>query len=48
MAQKKGLWNLAKERIMKERRELPNVQGDVREYEAVHEENFWSNWPRGR
>ena len=29
----KGLWNLAKEKIMKERGELPNEEGDhVREY----------------
>ena len=40
MAQK-GLWNLAKEKIMKKRGELPNEEGDaVREYKAVHEENF--------
>ena len=32
---------------MKERGELPNEEGDaVREYKAMHEENFWSNWPR--
>ena len=46
MAQK-GLWNLAKEKIMKERGELPNEVGDtVREYRATHEENFWSSWLR--
>ena len=40
MAQK-GPWNLAKEKVTKERGELPNEEGDaVREYE----ENFWSNW----
>ena len=40
----KGLWNLAKEKIMKERGELPNEEGDaVREHKAMHEENFWSN-----
>ena len=44
MAQE-GLWNLAKEKIMKERGELPNVEGDaVREYKATHEEHCWSNW----
>ena len=44
MAQK-DLWNLAKEKIMKERGELPNEEGDaVREFEAMHEENFWSSW----
>ena len=32
---------------MKERGELPNEEGDaVREFKAMHEENFWSNWPR--
>ena len=32
---------------MKERGELPNEEGDaVREYRAMHEENFWSSWPR--
>ena len=41
MAQK-GLWNLAKEK-MKERGELTNEKGDVvREYEAMHDEDFWS------
>ena len=44
---RKGLWNLAKEKIMKERGELPNEVGDaVREYKAIHEEDFWSNWLR--
>ena len=46
MAQK-GLWKLAKEKIMKGRGELPNEEGDaVREYKAMHEENFWSSWLR--
>ena len=46
MAQK-GLCNLAKEKIMKARGELPDEEGDaVREHEAMHEENFWSSWPR--
>ena len=46
MAQK-GMRNLAKEKIMKERGELPNEVGDaVREYKAIHEENFWSSWLR--
>ena len=32
---------------MKERGELPNEEGDVvREYRAMHEENFWSSWLR--
>ena len=43
MAQK-GLWNLAKEKIMKERGELTDEEGDaVREYRAMREENFWSS-----
>ena len=30
---------------MKERGELLNEEGDaVREYRAMHEENFWSSW----
>ena len=46
MAQQ-GQWNLAKEKIMKERGELLDEEGDVvREYKAVHEENFWSSWLR--
>ena len=46
MAQE-GFWNLAKEKIMKERGELPNEDGDaVRECKAMHEENFWRNWLR--
>ena len=36
--------NLAKEKIMKERGELPYEEGDaVREYNAMHEEDFWSS-----
>ena len=46
MAQK-GLWNLAEEKIMKERGEFRNEEGDaVRECKAMHEENFLSSWPR--
>ena len=46
MAQK-GMWNLAKENTMKERGKLPNEEGDVvREYKAMHEEDFWSSWLR--
>ena len=44
MAQK-GMWNLAKEKSVKERGALPNEEGDeVREYKALHEEDFWSSW----
>ena len=46
MAQKR-LWNLAKEKIMKERGELLDEEGDaVREFQAMHEQHFWSNWLR--
>ena len=32
---------------MKERGELPNEEGDVvKEYKAMHEEDFWSSWLR--
>ena len=38
---------LGKEKIMKERGELPHEEGDaVRECRAMHEENFWSSWLR--
>ena len=40
------LWNLAKEK-MKERGELPYEGVDVvREYKAMHGEDFWSSWLR--
>ena len=46
MAQR-GLWNLAKEKTMKERGELPNEEEDVvREFQAMHEEDFWTSWLR--
>ena len=46
MAQK-GLWNLAKEKTLKERGELQNEEGDVvKEYKAINEEVFWSSWLR--
>ena len=38
------LW---KRKVMKERGELPNEEGDVvREYKAMQEEDFWSSWLR--
>ena len=41
--EQRGLWNLAKGKILRERGE----EGDaVREYKAMHEENFWSSWLR--
>ena len=46
MAQK-VVWNLAKKKILRERGELPKEEGDaVREYKAMHEENFLSSWLR--
>ena len=34
-------------KITKERGELPNEKGDeLKEYKAMHEEHFWSNWLR--
>ena len=46
MAQK-GLWNLAREKILRERGALPKEEGDaVREYMAMHEENVLSSWLR--
>ena len=43
MAQK-GPWNLATEKILRERGALPKEKGDaVREYNAMHEENFSSS-----
>ena len=41
-----GLWNLAKEKIQRERGELPKEEGDaVREYKSMQEENFSNSWP---
>ena len=46
MAQR-GLWNLAKEKRLQDRGALPREEGDViREYNAMHEENFLSSWLR--
>ena len=43
----KGSWNLAKEKILRDRGELPMEEGDgVREHKAMHEENFLSSWLR--
>ena len=44
----KGLWNLATEKTMKERGELPDEKGDVeKEIKAMHEEDFWSSLLKG-
>ena len=40
----KGLWNVAKEKIMKETGELSSEEGDVvKDFKAMHEEDFWSS-----
>ena len=42
-----GLWKLARERMLHDRGALLKEQGDtVREYKAMHEENFPSSWLR--
>ena len=46
MAQK-GMWNLAREKILRERGALQMEEGDAtREYMDMHEENFLSSWLR--
>ena len=43
----KGLWNIAKRRMLQDRGALPRKDGDVlREYQAMLEENFLSSWLR--
>ena len=44
---RKGLWNLVREKVLRERGALPKEEGDViRKYKAMHEENFLSRWFR--
>ena len=44
---RKGLWNLASEKRLLDRGALPREEGDViREYNAMHEQNFSSSWLR--
>ena len=44
MAQK-GLWNLERNKAMQDRGALPGEESDtIREFQAVHEENFLSSW----
>ena len=46
MAQK-GLWNLVRENMRQDGGALPKDEGDaIREYKAMHEENFMSSWIR--
>ena len=43
----KGLWNLAREKILRERGALPKEESDaIREYQTKDEENFSSSWLR--
>ena len=43
----KGLWNLVREKILRERGALPKEEGDaIREYKAMNEEHFLSSWLR--
>ena len=43
----KGLWNVAREKMLRDRGALPNEEGDLlRECKALHEENFLSSWLR--
>ena len=42
---KKGFWNLARDKRWQEGGAMPEEEGDViREYNALHEENFLSGW----
>ena len=44
----KGLWNIAKSKKLEDRGALPREDGDLlREYQAMHEENFLTSWLRG-
>ena len=46
MAQK-GSWNLVREKVLRERGELPKEVGDViTEYKATHDEKCLSSWLR--
>ena len=41
------LWNVAREKMLEERDALPEEDGNqLREYKALHEENFISSWLR--
>ena len=43
----KGMWNLARDKMLEDRGLLPKEEGDiVREFKAMHEENFLSSWLR--
>ena len=42
-----SLWNVARERMLRDRGALPEEEGDIeREYKTMHEEHFLSSWPR--
>ena len=41
------MWNLVREKVLRERGALPKEEGDVtREYKAMHAENILSSWLR--
>ena len=45
---KKGLWYIAKKRMLEDRGALPKEDGNqLREYHAMHEEKFLGSWLRG-
>ena len=44
---RKGVWHLAREKMLQDRGALPKEEGDIfREHKAMHEENFPSSWLR--
>ena len=43
----RDLWNLAGEKVLQDRGALPRGEGHaIREYKAMHEENFLDSWLR--
>ena len=44
---RRGSWHIAKKRMLEDRGALPREDGDLlREYQAMHEENFCGSWLR--
>ena len=44
---KRSVWHLAREKRLQDRGALPREEGDViREYKAMHEENFFCSWSK--
>ena len=47
MAQKRGLWNLERNKALQDRGAFPMEEGDtIRECKAMYEENFLTSWLR--